>query len=180
VLHDQAEFGITLDLERHAELVSEQVLQEPFMFFCREEHPLAGQKSVTWRDLREAELIMVGGQSGNRALLDYQMAKNQLRLSGLYEVEHLSTAIGLVSAGVGTAILPHSTIQAGTNPQVKRLPLVAPVIKRTVVLIRRKNASLSPATQIFYDMLIGQLQGAKRQIPAPPPRRESKARAAPR
>jgi DNA-binding transcriptional LysR family regulator len=164
VLHDQAEFGITIQLERHAELVEEAILREPFMYFCRDEHPLSNKKAVTWKELGQAELILVSGLSGNRALLDYQLARKRLSLSGSYEVEHLSTAIGLVSAGVGTAILPFSTIQEGTHPRVRRIPLVGPVINRTIVLIRRRNASLSPATQNFYDMLARQLESVA-QLP---------------
>jgi DNA-binding transcriptional LysR family regulator len=101
---------------------------------------------------------MVGGLSGNRALLDHQLARNRLSLSGTYEVEHLSTAIGLVAAGVGSAILPYSTIQEGSYPRVRRIPLLAPVISRTIVLIRRKGATLSPASQVFYDMLARRLE----------------------
>jgi len=41
---------------------------------------------------------------------------------------------------------------------VRRVPLIAPVIKRTVILIRKKNASLSPATKAFYDMLAEHFQ----------------------
>lgn len=160
VLHDQAEFGITIQLERHADLVEEPVLREPFMFFCLDEHPLAAKKSVTWSDLAGSDLILVSGLSGNRALLDYQLARKRLRLSGPYEVEHLSTALGLVAAGVGSAILPYSTIQEGTYPRVRRIPLVKPVISRNLVLIRRRNATLSPAAQQFYDMLARELSTA--------------------
>ena len=158
VLQDQAEFGITIQSMQHADLIEEAILREPFMFFCRDEHPLSKQKSVKWRELGESALIMVGGLSGNRALLDHQLARNRLSLSGTYEVEHLSTAIGLVAAGVGTAILPYSTIQEGTYPRVRRIPLLSPVISRTIVLIRRKGATLSPASQIFYDMLARRLE----------------------
>jgi DNA-binding transcriptional LysR family regulator len=161
VLHDQAEFGITIQLERYADLLEEAILREPFLFFCRDEHPLSAQKSVTWKELREAELIMVGGLSGNRALLDHQLARNRLSLTGTYEVEHLSTAIALVAAGVGTAILPFSTIQEGSYPRVRRIPLLAPIIRRTIVLIRRRGTSLSPASQVFYDMLAKQLESIK-------------------
>lgn len=157
VLHDQAEFGITIQLERNPELIEEAILREPFVFFCRDEHPLSRQKSVTWKDLAQADLIMVGGLSGNRALLDHQLARNRLSLTGAYEVEHLSTAMAMVAAGVGSAILPVSTMQEGSYPRVRRVPLTGPVIRRTIVLIRRKGASLSPATQIFYDMLARQL-----------------------
>ena len=158
VLHDQAEFGLTIELERHPELVEVPLLQEPFMFFCRDDHPLSTRQSITWSELRQAELIMASSLSGNRALLDYQLAKHRLSLQGMYEVEHLSTAIALVAAGVGTAILTCSSIQDGTYPMLRRIALVKPVVKRTIVLIRRKNASLSPATQIFYDILAEQLE----------------------
>jgi len=134
VLHGQAEFGLTLELERHPELLEQRVLRESFIFFCREEHPLGHRKSVAWKDLKEAELIMMSGLSGNRVLLDYQLARKRLSLNGTYEVEHLSTAIGLVAAGVGTAIMPFSTIQQRTYPGVRRISLTGPVIKRTVIL----------------------------------------------
>src|SRR5262249_19617300 len=35
-------------------------------------------------DLKEAELIMVSGLSRNRALLDYQLARNRISLNGTY------------------------------------------------------------------------------------------------
>ena len=171
VLYDQAEFGITIQLERHADLVEEPVLREPFMFFCLDEHPLAGKKSVAWGDLAASDLILVSGLSGNRALLDHQLARKRLRLTGPYEVEHLSTALGLVAAGVGSAILPYSTIQDGTYPRVRRIPLIRPVISRNLVLIRRRNATLSPAAQQFYDMLaleLGRTAAKARARPATP------------
>lgn len=163
VLHGQAEFGINIQLDRHPDLVEETILQEPFVFFCRDEHPLSRQKSVTWTELREAELIVISGLSGNRSLLDYQLAKKRINVTGMYEVQHLSTAIGLVSAGVGTAILPFSTIQEGTNPGVRRVPLVGPVIKRTIVLIRKRNSTLSPAAAVFHEMLATELETSSRR-----------------
>jgi DNA-binding transcriptional LysR family regulator len=158
VLNDQAEFGLTIQLERHADLVEQFVMHEPFMFVCRNEHALADKKSVTWSEMRQAELVMVSGLSGNRVLLDYQLSRKRISLNAGYEVEHLATALGLVAAGVGTAILPHSAIQAGAYPNVKLIPLVSPVVSRNVVLIRRKNVTLSPATQMFYDLLARQLE----------------------
>jgi len=72
----------------------------------------------------------------------------------MYEVHHPSTALGLVTAGVGTAILPLSTIQEGTHPTVCRVPLVRPTVSRTIGLIRRRNASLSPAAEAFHETLL--------------------------
>ena len=153
VLQGKAELGISILLERHPELVETPLLEEPYMFFCREDHPFSRRESVTWSDLREAELIMISSLSANRVFLDYQLAKRGINLHGAYEVQHLSTAIGLVAAGVGTTILPSSTLEEGARPGLCRLPLVGPVVKRKITLIRRKNSTLSPAANAFYELL---------------------------
>lgn len=154
VLHGQAELGIGIPTERHPDLQETQMLEEPYMFFCREEHPLSRQKSITWADLREAELIVISGLSANRVFLDYQLARRGISITGAYEVQHLSTAIGLVAAGVGTAILPSSTLEDGARPGLCRIPLIGPVIKRKITLLRRRNATLSPAASAFHALLI--------------------------
>jgi DNA-binding transcriptional LysR family regulator len=156
VLQGQAEFGVTILISRHPELAEQPILREPFALFCRDDHPLCREKSVSWRDVREEELIVVSSTSGNRALLDYQLARHRIDVNGAYEVNHPSTALGLVTAGVGTAILPRSTIQEGTHPSVRRIPLVRPAIARTIALVRRRKATLSPAAQAFYEMLAEQ------------------------
>lgn len=153
VIQGQAEFGVTIVMTRHPELAEQPILREPFALFCRNDHPMSKQKSVSWRDVREDELIVVSSTSGNRALLDYQLARHRINVNGMYEVHHPSTALGLVTAGVGTAILPMSTIQEGTHPTVRRIPLVRPAITRTIALVRRRKATLSPAAQAFYEML---------------------------
>lgn len=153
VLQGRAEFGVTILMSRHPELAELPIMREPFALFCRDDHALSRAKSVAWRDLREEDLIVVSGSSGNRALLDYQLARHRINVNGAYEVNHPSTALGLVTAGVGTAILPVSTIQEGTHPTVRRIPLVRPAITRPIALIRRRRATLSPAAEAFHDML---------------------------
>jgi DNA-binding transcriptional LysR family regulator len=152
VLHGQAELGIGIPTEAHPDLVEIQLLEEPYLFFCREEHPLSARTSITWSDLREAELIVISSMSANRVFLDYQLAKRGISLQGAYEVQHLSTAIGLVAAGVGTAILPSSTLEEGARPGLCRIALTGPVVKRRINLIRRKNSTLSPAANAFFEL----------------------------
>lgn len=162
VRQGEAEFGITILLAKHADFHEETMLQDPFMLFCRRGDAINSAASITWRELRHRDLITVAGASGNRLLLDYQLARHRIDVRGRYEVEHLSTAIGLVSAGVGMAILPASTLLAGTHPEVRRISLVQPVIKRTLGLIRRHGVALSPAAQAFHDLLQTQMANSKR------------------
>jgi Transcriptional regulator len=74
-------------------------------------------------------------------------------LVGAYEVQHHATAISLVAAGVGCAILPASTLEEGDRPGVRRIPLIGPEVKRKVVLTQRKNSTLSPAANAFLEIV---------------------------
>jgi DNA-binding transcriptional LysR family regulator len=42
----------------------------------------------------------------------------------------------------------------GDHPTLVSIPLVEPVVTRTVGLIRRRGRSLSPAAQELYDMIL--------------------------
>lgn len=153
VLHGQAEIGIGVPTDRHPELLETPLLEEPLMFFCRVEHPLSQRNSVTWSDMREIDLIVVSSMTATRVFTDYQLAKRGISLSGAYEVQHHATAISLVAAGVGAAILPASTLEDGARPGVRRIPLTNPVVKRRISIIRRKNSTLSPAAKAFFELL---------------------------
>jgi DNA-binding transcriptional LysR family regulator len=157
VRNGEAELGIHIRMRAHPQLIEQTLLHDPFALFCRADHAASAFKRITWKALRSIDLIAVSGSSGNRALLDQQFARHNIDLRGRFEVEHPSTAIELVSAGVGAAILPSSTLRCGTHPDVRRVPLQEPVIRRTIGLIRRRNATLSPAAQAFHDLLTQQL-----------------------
>lgn len=153
VLSGQAELGIGIHGERHPDLVETPLFDDPLMFFCRESNPLSDRKSVTWSDMSGADLIVVSSLTATRVFMDYQLAKRGISLSGAYEVQHHATAISLVAAGVGCAILPASTFHEGDRPGIRRIPLVSPVVKRKVILVRRKNCSLSPAAEAFHELV---------------------------
>lgn len=153
VLSRKAEFGIGIHGESHPDLEEYHLFDDPLMFYCRDSHPFFGRESVRWNDLRDEDLIVVRGFTNTRVLMDYQMVKHGVGLEGSYEVQHQSTAINLVAAGVGCAILPWSTLGAGDRPHVHKIPLTHPVVRRKVTLYTRRQASLSPAAQAFIDLL---------------------------
>ena len=154
VLDGQAELGIAINGEPHAELEEIALFEDPLTLLCPTPHPLQDRDTVSWTDLQGVDLIVVSSFMATRIFLDYQLAKRGIRLSGHYEVQHHATAINLVAAGVGCAILPSSTFENGDRPHVVKIPLVGPVVKRQVTLLRRKNSSLSLAAQGFYDLTL--------------------------
>ena len=91
-------------------------------------------------------------------------------MNGAYDWHHRSSALGLVTAGVGAASMPVCTIQEGTHPSVRRDPLVRPSIVRTIALVRRRKTTLSPAAQAFYEMLAAGAPPAGRTVRAARPK----------
>jgi len=68
-------------------------------------------------------------------------------------VQRSSTAVGLMAEGVGAAVVPSLALQKGAYPRLRTVALVAPVVSRTLVLVSRKTAHLSPAAQALFDMI---------------------------
>ena len=153
VLSREAEFGINIAGSHHSDLVSIPLLRDRFVLICRNDHPLAGRKRLRWRQLEPYPLIFAGEISGNRPLLDLALATDGARLHSHYEVQRSSTAVGLVAQGVGAAVVPSLAIQEGAYPTIRVVALTDPVISRSLVLVSRKAAHLSPAAQALYDII---------------------------
>ena len=152
VLDGQAELGIAINGEPHAELQEMALFEDPLTLLCPTPHPLQHKRTASWADLQGVELIVVSSFMATRMFLDYQLGQRGIRLSGHYEVQHHATAINLVAAGVGCAVLPSSTFENGDRPNVVKIPLTGPVVKRRVTLLRRKQASLSAAAEGVYQL----------------------------
>lgn len=154
VLRREAEFGIGITGQHHPELTSRVLLHDRFVLVCRDDHPLATRQRLRWSDLREHTLILPGPGSSNRPLLDESLADFGSLLKSHYEVQRSSTAVGLVAAGVGAAVVPSLALQAGTYPSLRVLSLHEPVVTRGFVLLLRKSGSLSPAAQALVDLIV--------------------------
>jgi DNA-binding transcriptional LysR family regulator len=152
VLRREAEFGINISGGHAPDLVSLPLLEDQFVLICRDDHPLARKRRVTWRQLEPHALIFAGQVSGNRVLLDAALANDGLALNFNYEVQRSSTAVGLVEEGVAAAVVPRLAMQRGAYPRIRVIPLVEPMITRSLVLVARKGTRLSPAAQALYDM----------------------------
>jgi DNA-binding transcriptional LysR family regulator len=153
LLNQQAEVGVSVQGHKHPELEETSLFEDPLMFYCRKSHPLSKRKFVDWSDMNQSDLIVVSSFTATRIFMDYQLAKKGISLQGSYEVQHHATAINLVSAGVGCAILPSTICADNDRPGVVRIPLITPVVKRKIVIIKRRGYTLSPAAQAFWEIL---------------------------
>jgi DNA-binding transcriptional LysR family regulator len=167
VVRREAELGINVAQTHHPDLNSARLLSDQFALICRDDHPLATRKSLAWKQLAPYPLIFAGQANANRSVLDQALGSSKIKLQIFYEVQRSSTALGLVAEGVAAAVVPRLAMQRGAYPRLRALALVDPIVSRSLVLVTRKAADLSPAAQALYQLIkrraaavgVGMLEG---------------------
>jgi DNA-binding transcriptional LysR family regulator len=157
----EAEFGISLADVQFSDLDSTQVLTDRFALICRQDHPLARRRTLQWGQLQGHALIVPGGGSSNRPLLDTVLGPLNIQLPAAYEVQRSATAVGLAAQGLGAAIVPRLSIPPGAYPQLRLIALTDPVVERNFVLLRRKGTVLSPPAQALHALILAQTVGER-------------------
>ena len=97
--------------------------------------------------------------SGNRFLLDTALSNSATRPRWFCEAQHVSTLVNLVEAGLGIAAVPRLAMPPKNNALLVSVPLVKPLVSRTVGLIRRVGRALPPAAQQLYDQILALKKG---------------------
>jgi len=161
-LHDQAQtmvldsvrggevdFGIAIDPPLTGEFDSELLLRDPFVLVCRPEHPLARLDRVPWRKLHGEPLILLDYSSGSRRLIDHALASRHIEANIVQQTGHTLTTFRMVEAGLGISVSP---ALSPPPPTLVTRPLTPPE-SRNVVLIKRRQRSLSPLATLVWERL---------------------------
>jgi DNA-binding transcriptional LysR family regulator len=154
VSRGDADFGLNFIGSQEGEIEFKPLLEERFVAACRRDHPIAKMKRVTWAQLAPYDYIAVGRASGNRLLLDQALGGADVRPQSRFETQHVTTALGLVEAGLGVAAVPSMAMPGKDHPLLASVPLVEPAVTRKIGLIRRRGRSLSPAAQRLFDLFV--------------------------
>ena len=154
VLSGEADFGVSFMGSQEPEIEFRVLLQERFVAACRRDHPLARKKRVTWSELYEHDYVSVDKTSGNRLLLDQALSAVPPRAPSVCETRHVTTMLGLVEAGLGVAAVPSMAMPGHDHPVLMSVPLVEPVVKRRIGIVKRRGRALTPAAEAFHRMVI--------------------------
>jgi DNA-binding transcriptional LysR family regulator len=92
------------------------------------------------------------------------IAEVGVEMKVVHETQRSTTALALAASGLGLAILPKLALRPGMYPNLRTIPLVGPVMKRELALIRRKGATLSPAAQPLYDIVRHDVQNFSSRV----------------
>jgi DNA-binding transcriptional LysR family regulator len=126
--------------------------RDSLMVFCGSNHPLARRRTVNWRELDGLPLITLTRDSGIRLLVEVGFETSQIRLVPVYEVAQITTALAMVEAGLGIAVLP-TYAWAGARAMRISATALNPSIARDIAMITRTGRSIPPAVSAFARFL---------------------------
>lgn len=149
----EAEFGITLLVTSDGDLSFEPLTDDPYGLVCRRDDPLADLPDPSWSDLSDLRLVTVHMGSGNRTTLDAGLARAGIDLRWFYEVTRLTSALALVQAGLGQSVLPQLACQGPDARDLVWRPLKGAEVVRTIGVLRRAAAPLSPTASRLMALL---------------------------
>lgn len=160
VLSGEADFGIGPERMPAPPLDARLLFETPFALVFPKDHELAALPRLTWQDVARYPLISLQGQFTERLLDDMasslrDAALRETPLKPAHEVTFMTTALAMVSAGLGvTVCLPYAEPLATLYGLAMR-PLADPVLARRFLVYTRPGRSLSPAAESYMEFLSG-------------------------
>ncbi|PHK96855.1 LysR family transcriptional regulator [Pseudoroseomonas rhizosphaerae] len=151
----EAELGIGHAAGPEPELEETPLFEDSLVAVLPPGHPFAALKEVGLPALAAAPLVLTDPESSLRTLAEHAFAAAGLAIRPAYEATYMSTAVALVRAGLGIGLLPATAVELRVAPLLETRPVPSPLLRRRIVLLRRRGASLSPAAEALAEVLEG-------------------------
>ncbi|MFG3618116.1 LysR family transcriptional regulator [Nocardia sp. NPDC047654] len=152
VLAGEADLGIVSPRPAAAGIGWRAVLRQPLVLAVPPEHRLAGRRQVRLAEVADADFVTMHHGFGMRRIFDELCAAADIRPRIAFESSDLVTVAGLVSAGLGLAILPgEDPLSAGPLSGPATVPLADAGAARAVGLVWSAAATPPEAVRRFRD-----------------------------
>jgi LysR family transcriptional regulator, carnitine catabolism transcriptional activator len=148
----KADLALTAPGANFQEFDARTLCSDPFYVVCRQDHPLSKKRVIKTTDLAGHELIHLATSSSVRQHVDNLLREVQVVPSG-FEVEHLATVAGLVKQGLGISVVPELTLFQFRQLDLVAIPLHSEGHFRPILIVRRKDRSLSIASQSMLELI---------------------------
>lgn len=124
-------------------------IEDPLCALFPVGHELAHRGVAPLRMLEDLPLIFLRGTAPLQASLREAAGAHDITLSSKTKVRQVNTAIGMVRAGVGAAIVPRLALPDVMDADLVALPIVEPpMIRRTGILTQRGRRLAPPAARL--------------------------------
>lgn len=164
ILARETEIGIVSFKPTDTAITSVAVLTDELALIVPPNHPLAGKKTVSVRELGAESFVAHNVPSPYRERVMRTFEKYRTPLNISLEMPTLEAIKRFVEAGMGVALVPRLTAQAEiARGQVAALAVSEMKLERKLYLVYRKGATLSHAARAFLRVARELQQAGKRQ-----------------
>lgn len=161
-----ADFGISNKPVDGAGLCIRPLVRDPFCLVCRRDDPLARDETVPWQRIGSRDLVLPAAGTGSRRPIDEALSRQGIVPGRIAGLAHPAAVAGMVEAGLGVAILPELAAPPADHPVLATRLLTDPEVEREIILLHRRDRSLSPPAEAFL-VLIGDRFGERLQADPP-------------
>lgn len=159
---EEVDFGIGTRISSDRSIKVEDFVSDSLCAFYPVGHPLDTPAPVMQvRDFVAYPLVLTRKNSSVRVLFERSMDRERCDVNVVMETNYMSTALSMVRAGVGVAILPSSAVEAGNMVGLAFKPVEAPWFNRRVGIIRKAERSLQPVASRFIGALQKMTEGER-------------------
>jgi DNA-binding transcriptional LysR family regulator len=156
----EADCGIGTFDEAEEGLRREVVCEDSLMAWCPPQSQLMRSGKLAWKDLPVGQLISLTRESRIRFLVEQACLAAGHPIRPAYEVSHVTTAIMMVEAGLGIAVLPAYASGFARAFNVVSKVLSEPEVRREISLIYSGSRALTPAAEAFLRFLRKRVRAA--------------------
>ncbi|OPH35582.1 LysR family transcriptional regulator [Moraxella lacunata] len=150
-----ADIGIGPERTLGSDILADELFESPFHAVLPATHVLADRPHIAWGELEHEHVITLRGNFTQRLMDELPKELSSRLFRADYEVNFLSTALGMAQMGLGLTItLPHAKNWVDQHGLVMR-PLVEPSIHRKFMCYTHKRRSPTSAMSAFLRFLKG-------------------------
>jgi DNA-binding transcriptional LysR family regulator len=154
----RVDFAITAANPAYRDLDYIPLTTDTFVLLAAPAHPLGRSGgSVRLADTLSFPHISMSRHTSVRQYVEAAALQNGIGFHPAFEIDHLATIGAMVVEQLGVAALPAMAADVISAEGLVRRPLVGPVIRRSIGVVRRSEGSLSPPAEAMLRLLKSQI-----------------------
>jgi LysR family cyn operon transcriptional activator len=150
LLADEVDVGLAFADVRSADIDSTPLLTETLALVVSRNHPLAAESSIRLQALNTESLVLLSEEFATRGQIDRYFQQNGIRPRVHVEANAISAVIEIVRRTGLSTLLPSAI--ASTHEDLVAIELDSARLQRIAVLVQRKDAYRSAASQVFIQL----------------------------
>jgi len=149
----EVDVGVTSDHGIDANLDFLLLARDRIVAVLPPRHALARRRKLDPSDLLEYPLILMDRDTSVRHVVDAAFVSLGRIIVPAFEATYMSSAVGMVRAGLGLTLLPSYAMEVRTATDLVVRPIAGAALERRIGVVSMRGRSLSPAAQAFVDAL---------------------------